>query len=290
MSFPLSAALYLEQSFVYSFSSMSVKILLPFATPDTIIIYCVTILLLAHNSPQVMILSRVSDIVMQLFYTVTVNAAMVLVKISNDQYLNLVNLLAVYFFVTAMGENRSSVMAQYILVIQLSTSLNAIQDRMLSQSVVAVLIIIATLFHNENVVSEISQLLLIEYIFHYIEQAVPMDMVLPISIIILYFAYPFFEYYPKLSRLYRYAIFAVANDTDMKRIPAWTSLVILWMIWLSSIDAVSSDLACNLGSQLSVSFILKSIHIAFQNDPMIVVFCCLISFKILSAIWIKQSS
>jgi len=288
MSLPLSTALYLEQGFIYSFSNMSVRILLPFATSDTILIFCLVILLLAHNAPKIMVISRISDITVQLFYSVTFNAAMVSVQVQNDSYLNAFNLLSVYFLIAILGHERSSMTSQFILVTQLSNSLDKFHDTSLSQYIIVLMVITSHLFTTENTLQEIAQLLFIEYFFHYVEKSISMDMVLPISVIVLYFAYPFFEYYPKLSKLYRYAIFAVANDTYMRKIPQWIVLVILWVLWLASIDPASTDLACNLGAQLSVSYLFGVIHLAFQNDPVIVVFSCLISFKILSTIWSRK--
>jgi len=288
MSFPLSTAMYFEQGFIYYFSNLSVKILLPFANPDTIIMYCSTVLLLAHNAPKVMVISRLSDITIQLFYSVTFNTIMVSVQIHQDSYLNAFNLLSVYFLISMLGHEKSAMTSQYILVTQLSDSLDKLHDSAVSQSIIVIMMIISHSFPYEHACQEISLLLCIEFFFQFVERSVPLDMILPISIIVLYFAYPFFKYYPGLTKIYRYAVFAVGNDTNMKRIPHWISLMAFWGVWIAAIDPISTDLACNLGSQLSVGFLFDLIHVAFMNDPVIVFFSCIISFKILSVIWIKK--
>jgi hypothetical protein len=216
---------------------------------------------------------RVSHLVSRVLATIALNTVLQAVAIAPDAGAACVNLLSVHFLAGTLDpDGTMATTAQFLLVDALSDALKASE---------ALPIAWGLSFLGSGEVSTLAQLVSVQTFSTWLQDWMPPSLLLPGCAVLLYLCAPFTQEFPTLSRLYRFAVFALTNDVALARAPSWLITAGLWALWQAEPDPVSKRLASVAGCNLAVLTILDATQFAMANDPAPTLIGLLIVIRIL---------
>lgn len=278
-SMPLSIVTGLEQGVVALLGSKSTRTLLRFTPPDELVLLCVGLMVATRAVPSgTPLVGRVSAAMTQIFYTIALNTILGAVVVPGDPGVSCVNLLGVFFLGASVGQEGASVTAQYLLVANLSTALQGFGGEALALA--WALAFVPHAMGWDSSLTQLAQLVTVETLSTWSMQIIPRAFLLPTTVLLLYLLAPFAEDFPALRRMYRFAVFAVSNDTQLHAAPPWILAAALWALWNVEPDPVSRRFAAIAGGNVGVLVLLDAMQFAMDNDPAPTLVALLITIQI----------
>jgi hypothetical protein len=279
---PDSLATGLEQGVVALLGSKSSRTLLEMVGHQDLILICCALFAIATAVPPgVALVGRISSLMAQVFATIALNTTLAAVVIQGDPPLACINLLGVFMFSTAFQQDGVGVTAQYLLISNLSTALQGFGGDTLAVAW-AMALVPALLGVSKDLVS-LAQLVTVETFTGYLRGLLPPGALLPSTLLLLYLTAPFSEQFPLLTRLSRFAVFAVSNDPQIHAIPPWVVGSALWALWLADSDCIGRAFAATAGANVAVLVVLDATQFAMDNDPAPVLISLLVAIRILES-------
>ena len=266
----------LEQGMLALLGSKSASALRRLIDPPDLALACLALVaILRAAPPRAAVLGRVSTLMAQVLLTTALDAVLRGVSATQDEGLTCVSLLAIFYWGSALDPNGElSTTAQYLLVASLS-------DR-LRQSQAVMLFAWASAFTSAipTDVSGLAQLVTVETLNRWLRDWMPASLLIPSAAVLLYMCAPFAGEFPALNRLYRFAVFALANDSVFAKAPTWLVAAGLWALWLAEPDPVSKRLAAIAGRSVAVLAVLDAMRFAMDNDPAPLLIALLVAIQI----------
>jgi hypothetical protein len=264
----------LEQGVLALLSSQSTRALLRFAPAPDLALFCCALVAAMRSAPRgVTVAGRLSHLVSRVLATIALNTVLQAVAIAPDAGTACVNLLSVHFLAQALdSDGTMASTAQYLLVDALSNALEASK---------ALPVAWGLSFLGDGELSTLAQLVSVQTFSTWLQGWMPPSLLLAGCAILLYLCAPFTEEFPALGRLYRFAVFALSNDTALSRTPSWLIAAGLWALWQFEPDPVSKRLASVAGCNLAVLTVLDATQFAMGNDPAPTLIGLLIVIRIL---------
>jgi hypothetical protein len=255
----------LEQGVVAILGSKGSAALLQFSRPHELLLTSCSLLAVLHAARSLQGATRVTAILAQVVQTVALNTALQWAAVGNDRLLVAAQLLAVFFWGQALQQAGGELMgltAQYLLVSRLSATLHHRE-----YLPVAWLLAFAPSRVFPPDLAQIGQLVAVESLSAWLSDWLPRDLLLLSTAILLYLCAPLSQDFPALNRLYRFAVFAFSNDTQLAGVPAWLLAAGLWALWQAEGSSVGKRLAAVAGSNMAVLAALDSLRFAMDDDP-----------------------
>jgi hypothetical protein len=272
----------LEQGVVALLGSKSSRSLLEIVGHEDLILICCALYTIATAVPRgVALVGRISSLMAQVFATIALNTTLAAVAVPEDPPLACVNLLGVFMFSTAFQQDGVGITAQYLLISNLSMALQGFGGDTLAVAW-AVALIPPMLGVSKDLVS-LAQLVTVETFTGYLRGLLPQGGLLPSTLLLLYLTAPFSDQFPLLTRLSRFAVFAVSNDPQIHAIPLWIVGSALWALWLADPDRIGRAFAATAGANVAVLVLLDSTQFAMDNDPAPVLIGLLVTIRILES-------
>ena len=282
-SLPSSLIIGLEQNIVTLLGSKGSTALLQFLPHEDLILVCCVLAVVMRNAvPQkTPLLSRVSDIMEGVLATLALNTLLAYVTVANDTILTCANLLMVFLLAnTLMPSGSLSETSQYLLVYNLSLALRGFKEAGL-----AIAWSLAFTPHVLPVVGadivNLARLVAVETMANWLRQWLPPSLLLPTTLVLLYLCAPFANEFPPLRRLFRFAVFAVANDRGIAGVPHWLLVVALWGISRVDPDPIGRTFAIMAGANVGVTAVLDAMQFAIEKDPGATLLAMLVTIRIL---------
>jgi hypothetical protein len=244
--------------------------------PDLALACLALVAILRAAPPRAAVLGRVSALVAQVLLTTALDAVLRGVAATQDEGLACVSLLAIYYWGGALDpDGRLSTAAQYLLVAALSARFLRQPALLLAAWALAPGVLPAD-------VAGLAQLVTVETANQWLRDWMPASLLVPSAAVLLYLCAPFAGELPALDRLYRFAVFALANDAAFAGAPAWLVAAGLWALWQAEPDPVSKRLAAVAGRSVAVLAVLDAMRLALDNDPGPVLVALLVAVQIVS--------
>lgn len=227
------------------------------------------------------LVGRVSSLVHQIFQTITLNTLLSVVSVQHDPITTCFNLLAVFFFGSAIQQDEIGLASQYVLVARLVDVIQVFRDEALAIAW-AISAIPNTLGVTGGLLS-LAQLTTVDTFLGRLKGVLPTETLLPAALLLLYLTAPFVAEYPLLRRMYRFAVFAVTNDQQVHVLPLWVIVVGCWIAWLVDTrhTSVGKTFAANTAANVGVVAVLDSARFVLDNDPALALISILVAFQIL---------
>jgi hypothetical protein len=283
MSIPASLVVGLEQGVVALLGSKSTRALVQL-TPheDLVLLSCAIFAILRPIPAWLPVIGRVSDIMGTVFYTIALNTLFDSVVMPGDTGLTCVNLLGIFFFGSALDpDNTIAVTSQYLLVSTLSSALQGFNGGGLALAWTLVFIPRVMSWKGWEQVTGLAQLVAVDSITSWLRGGIPHETLLPSTLVMLYLCAPFIAEFPALGRLYRFAVFAVSNDSQLHGLPSWMLAVGMWIMWELEPDPVSKSLSAIAGANMGVLVLLDAMQFAMDNDPALILISLLLIVRVL---------
>ena len=283
-SLPGSMIAGLEQNVVALLGSRSSQALLRLMPHADLALACVALVVALHGAvpARTPLLSRVSDILASVLSTAALNTVLVGATVPGDAVLTCANLLCIFFLSSVLAPNGSmSDTSQYLLVYNLSTALMGFR----AEGLALAWAIAFTPTHvpwtlGRDVIS-LAQLVTVETLSGWLRDWLPPGLLLPTTLVLLYLCAPFVPYFPPLRRLYRFAVFAVSNDRQIRGVPAWLMAVALWGVGRADPDPIGRAFAAMAGASVAVVVLLDAMQFAMDKDPGATLMAVLVAIRIL---------
>jgi hypothetical protein len=274
----------LEQNVVALLGSRSSQALLRVMPPADLALACVALVMALRGGvpAHTPLLSRVSDIVAHVLSTTALNTVLVGATVPGDAALTCANLLGVFFLSSVLAPSGSmSDTAQYLLVYNLSAALQGFREAGLALAwALAFAPTHAPWMPGRDVVA-LAQLVTVETLSSWLRAWLPPGLLLPTTLVLLYLCAPFVPYFPPLRRLYRFAVFAVSNDRQIRFVPSWLMAVALWGLGRADPDPVGRAFAAMAGASVAVVVVLDAMQFAMDKDPGATLMAVLVAIRIL---------
>jgi hypothetical protein len=273
----------LEQGIIALLGNKSTGALLRLVPASDLILACFSLMTILHAVPKPLpVFGKVSALISHVLSTVAFNTLLQWVSTGNEAPLACLNLLAVFFLAESLNPGAElAVTAQYLLVASLSTSLRAFGHGEVLPIAWAITALPERYFPKD--LTALAQLVTVESLSAGLQDWLPVSLLLPSTVIVLYLFAPFTEKFPVLGRLYRFAVFAISTDANFATVPPWLVGAGLWGLWQVEQDPVSKHLAAVAGSNLVVLTLLDAMRFAVDNDPALILVAVLVSIRILEA-------
>jgi hypothetical protein len=215
----------------------------------------------------------------QILSTIALNTTLCAVVVDNDSALTSLNLLGVFFFGSSLQQETAGGTAQYLLISNLSTALQGFKGAALA--VAWTIALVPTALCMDSDLSELAQLVTVDTFTTWFKELLPRGTLLPSTLLLLYLIVPISREFPVLTRLYRFAVFSVANDPQVHAIPSWITAIGLWIMWLKDPDPIGRMFAAMAGANVAVLVVLDAMKVPMDNDPAPVLMAVLVTFRIL---------
>lgn len=279
-SMPASMATGLEQGVVALLGSKSSRALLDVVSHEDLILICCALIAVMSMIPRNLpMIGRISSIMKQIFATIALNTTLSAVIVDSDPALTSLNLLGVFFFGSSLQQDTIGATAQYLLISNLSMALQGFKGGALA--VAWALALVPTVLSMDRELIELAQLVTVDTFTNWFRTLLPRGTLLPSTILLLYLIVPISKQIPLLTRLYRFAVFAVANDPQIHAIPSWITATVLWLMWLKDPDPTGKIFASMAGANVAVLVILDAVRVPMDNDPAPVLIAILVAFRIM---------
>lgn len=266
----------LEQGVVAVLGSKSTTALLRFSRPHELLLAACSLLAVLHAA-RAQSTARVTRILVQVVRTIALSTALEWVSTGSDRVLTLAQLLAVFFWGQALDRGgEMELTAQYLLAVRLSATLH---HHELLPIAWALAFAPAHLFPPD--ISQLGQLVSVESLSAWLSDWLPRDLLLLSTAALLYLCAPFADEFPALNRLFRFAVFAFANDTQLSGVPAWLLAAGLWALWQAEDSPAGRRLASVAGCNMAVLAVLDALRFAMDDDPAPTLVALLIVIRIL---------
>jgi hypothetical protein len=285
-SIPTSIVVGLEQGVLALLGSKSSKALLQLTSSHDLIVLCCALfsILSTFRDWKTILVGRISVIMANVFYTIALNTLFDAVVVPGETGLTLVNLLSIFFLGSALDpQNTMTVTSQYLLVSTLARALEGFKQEgvALAWALASIPPAFVMLVGGDGQVIGLAQLVAVDSVAGWVRSGLPKESMLPGTLAALYLVAPFVKQFPSLGRLYRFAVFAVANDTGLHSLPNWLLAVGLWILWVFEPDPVSKSLAATAGANMWVLVLLDAMQFAMDNDPALILTSLLLVVRVL---------
>jgi hypothetical protein len=285
-SMPASLVVGLEQGVLALLGSKSSRALLRITPHGELILLCCGLFTVLRISRLMPWIGKVSDIMANVFYTIALNTLFDSVVTPNDTGVTCANLMSIFFFGSALldPDNTMTGTSQYLLVSTLSTALKGFKADGVALAWALALVPRAMLGPDHPLglpVVGLAQLVAVDSIAGWIRGGLPLEMLLPSTLVMLYLFAPFIKEFPALGRLYRFAVFAVSNDPQLHALPSWILAVGMWILCALEPDPVSKSLAVTAGANMGVLVLLDAMQAAMDNDPALILVSLLLIVRVL---------
>lgn len=276
-----------EQGVVALLGSKSTAELLTLASHEDLVLMSAALAAAASTVPtHVPLVGRVTSLLQQVFTTIALNTALEAVAVPRDPCITCVNLLGTFFFFgAALRQEGASLTAQYVLVAHLTSALEAFRQKEETLAAAWALAVVPPLLGIGAELVGLAQLVTVETYMDWVRSTLPQNTLLASSILLLYLTAPFIERFPILRRMYRFAVFAVANDRQAHAIPPWIVAAGMWGLWLTDElcggGAVGRAFLAAAGANVAVLVILDAARPALDNDPALALLSILLFIRIL---------
>ena len=283
MSIPASLVVGLEQGVVALLGSKSTRALVQITPHEDLVLLCCALFAILRPVPAWLpVIGKVSDIMGTVFYTIALNTLFDSVVIPGDTGLTCINLLGIFFMGSALDpDNTIAVTSQYLLVSSLSNALQGFKEGGVALAWTLVFVPRVMSLKGWEQVTGLAQLVAVENIASWLRGGLPRETLLPSTLVILYLCAPFIAEFPALGRLYRFAVFAVSNDSQLHALPTWMLAVGMWITWELEPDPVSKSLAAIAGANMGVLVLLDAMQFAMDNDPALILISLLLVVRVL---------
>jgi hypothetical protein len=274
-------AMGLEQGALALLGSKSTAALTRLAPPSELVLTCCGLMAALHGVPaRAPVLGRVSRIMAQALYTITLNTLLQWASDGAQGDVACVSLLAIYFWGGILHQASDvALTAQYLLVASLSKTLRGFQHGE-ALSAAWALAFVPGLPADAH---ELARLVTVESFSAWLRDWFPQTLLLPSTALLLYLCAPFVEEFPVLGRMYRFTVFAFTADTNFAAVPAWLTAAGLWALWRAETDPTSKRLAAVAGCNLAIVAVFDALQFAMDNDPAPTLIALLVGIRILEA-------
>jgi hypothetical protein len=269
----------LEQGMLALLGSKSASALRRLVPAADLALACLALVAILRAAPRrAAVLGRASGLMAQVLFSTALDAVLRGVSATQDGGLACVSLLAIFYWGGALDPHGElSTTAQYLLVASLTDRLRGSQPALFTAWAAAFSPAVPA------DVSGLAQLVTIETLNLWLREWMPPSLLLPSAAVLLYLCAPFTGEFPALNRLYRFAVFALANDAAFASAPTWLVAAGLWALWQAEPDPVSKRLAAIAGRSVAVLAVLDAMRFAMDNDPAPLLIALLVALQIGSA-------
>jgi hypothetical protein len=265
----------LEQGLLALLGSKSSKALQRLVPASDLVLFCLSLQAVLRIIPDSWpVAGRASSIMGSVLSAITFNTILTIISNAPDTGMVCLNLISVFFFGQILDFNgRTAITAQFLLVSALSNALRG--------NGLAIAWSIAFLPDLPKDVAQIAQLVSVETISSWLHGWMTPSLLLPSTVLVLYFCAPFSQEFPVLDRFYSFAVFAFSEDVNFSSIPAWLIAAGLWALWRAEPDEVSKRFASVAGINIAVITVLDAVRDATESDPGPVLLTLLIGIRII---------
>lgn len=184
-----------------------------------LILVCLALLMCFRAMPRLQISTRMAKIGIKLYTGLLLNSVLVSVQVPDHQAMTLLNLLAVHFLSKAVTEQSLSESSRFLIVTQL---VNALKGWGESGTAFAWCIGHIPFFHAvDPEVSLFFRMASVDLGLQWIMARMPGDFKFAGMLLILFFCTPLLDVFPALGRLYKFAMFSVADDMPFQGLGPW---------------------------------------------------------------------
>jgi hypothetical protein len=280
-SIPGSIVVGLEQGVLALLGSKSSRALVSL-TPhaDLVLLSCALYCILQAVPEWMPVAGRVSSIMANVFYTIGLNTLFDSVVMPGDTGLTCINLLGIFVMGSALDPNNSmTVTSQYLLVSTLSNALRGFREE--GVLIACVLAFLPRALSSGELFAGLAQLVAVDTFSTWLRGGLPRETLLLSTLVFLYLFAPFITEFPPLGRLYRFAVFAISNDSQLHSLSPWMLAVSMWILWQLEPDPVSKSLAAVAGANLGVLVLMDAMQFAMDNDPALILVSLLLIVRVL---------
>lgn len=296
-SIPGSIVVGLEQGVLALLGSKSSRALVSLTPHVDLVLLSCALFCVLHSVPEWMpVAGRVSNIMANVFYTIGLNTLFDSVVMPGDTGLTCINLLGIFVMGSALDPNNTmTVTSQYLLVSTLSSALQGFKVEGVAIACVLAFVPRVLLKNSnqssgtsrsdtqeaEGMFAGLAQLVAVDTFSTWLRGGLPRETLLLSTLVFLYLFAPFISEFPALGRLYRFAVFAVSNDSQLHSLSPWMLAVSMWIIWQLEPDPVSKSLAAVAGANLGVLVLMDAMQFAMDNDPALILVSLLLIVRVL---------
>jgi hypothetical protein len=267
-----------QQGVMALLGSKTSQALLALISPEEMLLFSFAALALAKGVPRLAVLRRVSAVMLQVFSTIALSAALSAV-VMPEVGSTLVNIASVYALAMGLEHEAGADTAKYLLVSKLAGAVQGFQYAGIP--VAWTLACAASLARAEEGMAEIARLVTVQCFTQWLSASMPQSMLFATVLLLMYLASPFVEVFPPMAQLYQFAVFAVTNDMHLQSVPLWALGAVLWVVWTLEPDAITKQFAAIAGANVLVLLVLQCIGFAVDSDPAPVLLGIIVTIGIL---------
>ena len=269
----------LDHNIVSLLASKTTQALLRVIPASELVLICSALTAISHAVPSKMqVMGRVSSLMTQILFSVALSTSLQWIADTQDTPLAATALLAVFFWGGALDpDGQLSVTSQYLLVDTLTSKFKGDNTLLMASWAVA--------FAPHRLVPQdaacLAQLVTTETLSTGLMQWMPRTTLLAATVVLLHLCAPFIPEFPALSRIYRFAVFALSNDQSVAAVPAWIVAAALWAVWSLENDPVIKRMTSVAGTSFAVLTCLDALRFATDNDPVPTLLALIFTVRIL---------
>jgi len=255
------------------------KIMQRVVTGPDLILAALVLLLGFHAMPKVQLSSRMSQIGIRLYSGLLFNSVLVSVQVPRHPALTVVNLLGMHTLGKAFTETSISEPSKYLIIAQLVASLKLLGD---AGTAVAWCLGHLPVFRGiDQDMSFFFRMASVDLGLQCLVAQMPPNFKFAGMLLILFFVAPLLDMFPEMNRLYRFALFAVADDVPLQGIGPWIQGIAWWFVSKSSLDGTFTRLSKYASIHVLANGIIHATQPLVDKDPILVTVNLIVLLSIL---------
>ena len=269
-----------ERSLISILAVKCTGLLQAFSTEPLILLVSSAAVVIYRSLHGAAYVTRVSDMMTEVFTGISLNTLMSLVCIPGDTGLTFVNLLCVYTLCYLFRDDYTLGVAQYLIASNLRSAIGDFE--MFEVLAVAWTIsVLPAMTRLDEDLSTLAQFIGMQWCISWFSSSQPGALALPVTLSLIYLLSPVARIFPVLASVNGYAVFAVTSDSQLAPMPSFAIITGLWILWRSALDDVTTAFALRAGAGLLVSTSIDSLQTLIDEDPIPVILAILLFIRII---------
>lgn len=235
--------------------------------PD-LVLAALVLLLGFRAMPKVQLSSRMSQIGMRLYSGLLFNSVLVSVQVPGHPALTVINLLGMHVLGKAFTETSISEPSKYLIIAQLVATLKQLGD---AGTAMAWCLGHLPVFQGiDPDMSFFFRMASVDLGLQWLVLQIPPNFKFAGMLLILFFVAPLLDIFPEINRLYRFAMFAVADDIPFQGVGPWIQGIAWWYVSKSSNDVTFTRLSKYASIHVLANGVLHATQPLVDKDPLLV--------------------
>jgi hypothetical protein len=246
--------------------------------PD-LILAALVLLLGFHAMPKVQLSSRMSQIGIRLYSGLLFNSVLVSVQMPRHPVLTVINLLSMHVLGKALTEASISEPSKYLIIAQLVASLKQLGD---TGTAIAWCLGHLPVFQGVDPdTSFFFRMASVDLGLQWLVSQIPSNFKFAGMLLILFFVAPLLDMFPEMNRLYKFAMFSVADDVPFQGITPWIQALSWWYVSKTSQDATFTRISRYASIHVLANGVLHATQPLVDKDPILVTVNLIVTLSIL---------